>query len=284
MNSITNELILKYDEKFNQLYNKKVNIDSSIMNKEELILKENDEIQNKEVNVSILQYTILFIILFGILLICNAMNKLTIIQLIIFTIILFFVYLFVIYFVVYRKISKDQVDKVIKNIKVDMQAFVQKVDPYKCPTKCSINSANPPPSQLIQGYEQPTLNIDPQANVWQYGDMQVDLYTSNKNPGSNFFINPRNIPNYNSTEEEQLENQPKSKFGTTYPSSTYYKCEWLGGNSDGLPNIEPVTYSSIPCSYRQNFEETGRYICNKNPNGLSSTDFGKACDNVSLIT
>lgn len=285
VNNITNELLLKYDQKFNELYNKKVHIDSSIMNKEELIIKENDEIQNKEVNVNILQYTVILIILFGVLLILNSLNQLPITQVIIYTIVLFFVYLFFIYFTVYRKISGYQVNKAIKNLKVEMTEYANSVigntiDPYKCPTKCSINSANPPPSSLIQGYQQPTLNIDPQANVWQYGDIPVDLYTSKNTPGSDFYANPKNIPNYRNTLEEDMGDEPRSTFGTTYPHSTYYKCEWLGGNNTGLPNIETKTYSSIPCSYRENYEETGRYICSKNPNNLSSSDFNAVCTDV----
>ena len=43
VNDYTNELILKYDENFNELYNKKVNIDTSITNKEAIINKTNDE-------------------------------------------------------------------------------------------------------------------------------------------------------------------------------------------------------------------------------------------------
>jgi hypothetical protein len=286
INTVTNDLLLKYDEKFNELYNKKVHIDSSIMNKEELIMKENDEIQNKEINVTMLQYSVIFIILFGVLLILNALNKLLITQVIIFTIILFFIYLFLIYFTVYRKVSAYQVDKVIKNIKVDMKDYVNSVignnvDPYKCPTTCTNSSTNPPPSSLIQGYQQPTLNIDPQVNVWRYGDIPVDLYTSKNTPGSDFYANPRNIPNYRNTLEEDIEDEPRPNFGTTYPRSTYYKCEWLGGNNTGLPNNEPVTYSSIPCSYRENYEETGRYICSKNPNNLSSTEFNTVCNDVS---
>ena len=34
LNNITNNLILKYDDKFNKLYNKILHINSSIMNKE----------------------------------------------------------------------------------------------------------------------------------------------------------------------------------------------------------------------------------------------------------
>lgn len=285
LNSITNELLLKYDDKFNELYNKKINIDSSIMNKEELILKENDEIIRKEHTVSILQYTVILIIIFCVLLILNALEKITFGQLILIFIGVIVIYLIIIYYASFSKLTSNNADKILKNIKVDMADYAGKIlganiKPYTCPTTCSTNHTSPQPRpNMIQGYEQPTLNIDPQVNVWQYGDMPSDLFTSNKIPASDFYTNPKNIPSYRNTLEEEIEDEPKASFGTTYPNSTYYKCNWLGGNNNGgLPNIESKTYSSIPCSYRANYEETGKYICSKNPNNLSQLDFDRVCE------
>ena len=44
VDNITDKLLLKYDEKFNELYNNIVHINSSIMNKEELVIKTNNDI------------------------------------------------------------------------------------------------------------------------------------------------------------------------------------------------------------------------------------------------
>ena len=60
LNNITNELILKYDENFNELYDKSVSMNSTITNKEEIIYKINDEIQEKERQIIILQNLLLY--------------------------------------------------------------------------------------------------------------------------------------------------------------------------------------------------------------------------------
>jgi hypothetical protein len=284
LKSVTNDLILKYDENFNELYNKKVTINSSITNKEELIIKINDEITNKNNTLQILQYTNIAILIFGVILILYGLEKISLPMLLILIVILVIVYLSVITFTIYIHLTAQNVVKNINGVAVEMSAYIDSVIAkelnFKCPADCSVNkSLNG--GDTIMGYAQPTLKIDPQLNVWQYGDIPSDLYTTTNNPASNFYKNYTNISNFNKTDEEQVENMPKSLFSTTYPSSTYYKCHWNGGNgSGGLPNVESSTYSSIPCSYRPNFTETGRYICTQNPNNFSG-DINNICDDVS---
>jgi hypothetical protein len=270
---ITNDLILKYDENFNELYEKIVNINSSIMNKEELIIKENNEIEYKNINIKKLQLSIILIILFGILLILYGTNKITLIRFILLSISLFIIYLGMFYsiskYINLHKIEVDMVNYINNNLMKDLN--------YKCPKICknSSNSNTYINNSNILVKEETTLDIDPQLNVWKYGDIPVDGYTSTKLPGSNFYNSPVNIPNYYNPL-----NEPKSSFGTTYPKSTYYQCEWLGGtsNTNGLPNNNGNKYSTIPCNFRQNYQETGRYICPSDPNknGIDS------CDNVSI--
>ena len=287
LNNVTNDLILKYDENFNELYDKKIGIDSSIMNKEELIIKENDEITIKNNTLTILQYTNIAVILFGVLLIIYGLGKIDMKKLLILTIVLIIIYVLVIIFTVYIHVTSQNALKNVHGVKVQMAEYIDtviadKLD-YKCPSKCSVNpsvSAN-----TILGYAQPTLKTDSQLDAWQYGDIPTDLYTSPENPASKFYSNYKDIPNYRTTEKEKLENRPKPFFNTSYPSSTYYKCQWNGGasNNGDLPNVENNKYSSIPCSYRPNFTEVGRYICTKNPNSLSEPDFKNVCDNVSYF-
>lgn len=286
LNNITNSLILKYDEKFNELYNKKVLLDSSISNKEELIIKINEEIFNKETRISILQYTVILVILIALLLIANSMGKITIKNLIIISIILFVIYLSILYFIVYNKVANYTLGKNLRKMRVNMNNYVDnqidELSPYTCPMECPANTDAVEKPNLLRGYAQATLRTDPQVNVWKYGDMPISAYTNSKEPGSNFYTNPKNIPNYRDTLEEITENEPKPFFGKPKTVSTYYKCDWMGGNRNGdLPAFESNTYSSIPCSYRPNFKELGRYICNENPNDLNEDDFNKACDNVS---
>jgi hypothetical protein len=267
---ITNELLLKYDQKFNENYNNIIHLNSSIMNKEELILKINDEISNKNNSITILKFTIYLIILIGILFILRSIGKITNGNFILYSICLFIAYLIFIYYNIYSTFNSINAEKIIKNLNVDMKNFVytivNDIDDLKCPSTCNQISNNPPSTNTIQTYTTPTLNIDSQANVWKYGDVPSDGFTSPNTPGSAFYSSPTNIPYYRVTNEEINENEPKPFFGTTYPKTTYYKCEWSGGNLNyGLPNSEP-TYSTIPCSYRENYIEKERYICSKDPN------------------
>ena len=285
INDVTNELLLKYDEKFNKSYDKRLFINSTIMNKEELINKENEEIVNKDVTIAILQYTALFLLILGALFIAYGLRKLYLKKFLGITFVLFIIYLLIINFRVYYIVTPDNVKKNLSKLTVQMASYIDesisKNNPYKCPVNCSTNSSNNGNSNpTILGYSQPTLNVDSQLDVWQYGDITTDLYTTSKLTGSKFYSNYK-LPNFNATIEEETANMPKPFFDSTFPSSTFYKCQWLGGdNTQAMPTNETNTYSSIPCNYRQNYSEVGKYICNRNPNGLNSTDFNNACDDV----
>lgn len=285
LNNITNQLILNYDQRFNKNYNKIVEINSSIVNKEELIIKENQELQRKEIIISLLKISIYFIFLFGILLIVHALKKIDLKKLIIMSVLLFIIYLIVAWLYAVSLWTGVTTENRIKNMKVQMQNYMGDVISedldLTCPSNCSSDNPPPPNTTEISGYESPTLNIDPQTNVWKYGDIPEDLYTSSKIPPSDFYANPTGIPYYRQTIEEELYNAPKPFFGSVNPVSTYYQCQWLGGtNNQGLPNPEsPTTYSTIPCEYRQNFQEVGRYICTDDPN--KNSNISSICENIS---
>lgn len=286
LNNITNKLILKYDDKFNKLYNKILQINSSVMNKEELIIKEDNDILRKTQTIIKLQIGILFVLGFSVLVFLYSNKKITLGKLVLYSVLIFIAYYIVIQFIIYSAARKLR--DITKNATVSMKNYVvsqleEGEFELKCPVKCPAISPNPPAIGTVTGYNTPTLRVDPQLNVWEYGDIPTDLYTSKKNPGDKFFNTPKNIKNYRDTIDEEILNRPKPFFGTTFPSSTYYECKWLGGDKLGeLPFKEFKKYSSIPCNYRPNFEEKGKYICVKNPNLLENKDdFLKYCDDVS---
>lgn len=287
INNITNELLLKYDEKFNSLYKQIININSSIMNKEELIIKEDAEIERKERTIMILLFLAIFVFLFGGVLISFGLKMIEFNKLVQYSILLFVIYVIVVcYYFYYTYTFQSAIDK-IKTLGVDMKDFVKKEIEEEldlvCPAKCP--PINPKKVNSITGYTSPTLNVDPQLNVWKYGDVPTDLYTSASNPAKDSYVDYYNIPNYNASLQEEAGNEPKPFFGTSYPQSTFYKCKWLGGNSNGpgLPNPEPEKYSSIPCDYRPNFQEKGKFLCMKDPNKLPISEFTKYCTDVSNI-
>jgi len=285
LNNITNELLLKYDDNFNTLYNKRIFLNSSIMNKEELINKINDEIYIKEITIVKLYYLIILVILYSILFIGYGMKKIKIKALLGLYIILLLIYLFIINYAIYYLLDIAGIEKSYSKLKVKMSEYIDNKiaqgDNYKCPADCPPNETQSAGDTLYGSQQTTTLKTDPQLDVWQYGDIPVDVWTSNSKQANMFYKNV-NIPNYNATPQEELANEPKPFFGTNFPRSTYYKCQWNGGqqNNVSMPGIETNEYSSIPCSYRPNFTENAKYICKENPN-TSTADFNSICEDVS---
>ena len=280
LNSVTNDLLLKYDQKFNQQYNKIVSVNSSIMNKEQMIHMINDHIIEKDIYIISLKYFIIYTIFICIAFILYGLKIIDLVSFIVFAVVLLILYFIYIYFNVKNKISMKVMEKEIKGIVLDMatlgEAKKEILKEYECPAKCSPLNEFKYKLNEMSGYKQPKLNIDPQVNVWKYGNIPVDGYTSDKIPPEDFYKNP--IPKY----EEEIYNRPKQTFGP--PSSkdvgTYYECKWNGNENEKEFNGDKNKFSLIPCSYRDNFTEEGRYICSKDPNTVSKNDFNKYCDHI----
>jgi hypothetical protein len=252
LNEVTNRLIINYDQNFNELYDKILVLNSSIMNKEEILIKERLEIRNKDLNIEYLNSFLVFIILFSLLLFAHALKKIDTAKLIIGTLLLLLL-LFLICYYLYKR-SLDLPDFMKKAV-VEMDDFYESAlhkivkNPYKCPAQCpAIDSENIDPDDLsINGNVSPTLITDPQDNVWQDGSF-IETFVS---PLQN---------------DKQL---------------TYYKCEWLGGNINGnsLPIKDTKTYSTIPCNYKENYTQVNKLICKDDPN--INGDGSNNCVNLS---
>ena len=64
---------------------------------------------------------------------------------------------------------------------------------------------------------------------------------------------------------------------------TYYKCESTNNyNNNKFPFHSRQKYSSIPCTYKQNYIEKGRYICKSDPNNYNTGNLSDICDDVSI--
>ena len=239
LNSVTNDLLLKYDENFNDLYNKILSLNTSITNKEEILVKERLEMKNKDLNIEYLYSAIIFVLLLCPLLIAHATNKIDTGKLIVGILVLLLLLLLYCYMLYKRSI---QVPSFVKKALVNMGNFSSSLinqtfkNPYTCPADCptvSVEEESAPTSTNFGSniIIAPTLNTDPQTNVWKDGDGQ--------------YIRPSNGQ-----------------------SLTYYQCNWLGGNINGnsLPIQDKNIYSTIPCTYKQNYTQVGKFICNTDPN------------------
>lgn len=289
----TNELIISYDKKFNENYNKLVNIDGSIQNKEQLIIKHNEVIMHKEKNILILQYLIFLLIIICIINFLYIRKIINLNNFIGITLFMIIVFAIIIYYSVLNHYNVYNVSRKIQNLQVKMQSYAQKilkdtVPGYTCPVKCDTKKNDTEEEIHIPVHIKApgdTLNINPQSNVWKLGNIPYNTEgintTSDKNPML-----------YDSGDE------PKPSFGTTYQKSTYYQCDWLGGGtrgSEGLPLGGPTSgkpFSTIPCSYKPNMIQKGKYICKTDPNdGIPpdedlntykvSNSFTTNCDSIS---
>ena len=267
LNSVTNELLNEFNKKFNHNYNDIVQLNSTIQNKEQLIIKTQEVILYKERNIIILQYLFYYSVMFFVLTLLFSLKDLPFKQYIIISLFLLIVLSIACYVHITRYFSLYNVGKKIEALKVGMVTYAQKaledvVKPYECPSQCS-DKPTDEDSQEESNYNYDntgtTLNIDPSLNVWEYGD----------------------APAGKSLSEIDDEGSPQPFFGNSYPRNTYYECKWLGnstkGNMPATMREGDKKYSSIPCTYKPNTSETSRWFCEKDPNTLNEDEISKYC-------
>lgn len=281
----TNQLILNYDEKFNKNYDKIVKIDGAIQDKEQLIIKYNEYILKQERNILISKYLIFLFIILGILILLYSFKIINLTYFIGLSILMIIIFILIIYFSVLHHYNLHNINKRIQGLQVAMKDYSKKlledvVPEYTCPANCSKNDDDDEEkeeSKIDVMLRDPgdTLNIDPQLNVWEKGALPYNKYGI-KTTETGDDVNPNSL--------YVMGDEPKPFFGTTYPKSTYYECEWLGGGTrgaSGLPLGGPTDtkkYSTIPCSYKPNMKLKNKYICENDPNENGTND-----ENCTLI-
>jgi hypothetical protein len=266
LNNITNKLLLKYDSDFQHKYNTTNDLNSGIMNKEELIKMNIDGSHQKDKIISCLKYGIVFLILFSITFVLFGMKKIPLKLFIILTIFYILSYVFVIYYYV---IYTTKVDFALLSYQtgrsmVELGTSVIPTDKYSCPVDCEeIDSGDSGDSdnnsisyQDIIPYPRPVLNSQSSANVWLEGDKSMNLYNGK-------FKSPTNLPVYSETDLKMIEPQPFF-HGVSQNGATYYECKWNHSSQDtGIPmkGVSNQIVSTIPCSNMQGYKHMGTYIC-----------------------
>ncbi len=275
LNNITNQLLLKYDDNFNSLYTKSTNLDRAIMNKEELIFQNMDYSDRNTKAIYVLYYTIGLTIIYFLLFTLHATNRITTKLLWVVVLILFLFYLLIIY---YRVIYESNVNlallsyetgKAIKNIPNTVGSSTS----YKCPT-CPGSTGNGGSSTGDAGNN---IILDKQSseNVWLYGDKAMNI--------NNSTFSGVDINDYYSG---AIGVDPKPFFqGISKLGATYYKCDMKAprANADngiGIQGFVKSTFSTIPCTEMNGFEETAKYICTGNANGEVNSDTDGGCTEI----
>ncbi len=287
LNNTTNQLLLKYDDNFNKLYNSADILNQGIMNKEELIYKNLEAIDKKDKMIDGLYYTIFFVFVAGILFIVNAIGKLPKKLLMILLLVLFLIYIFIIYYYV---VYDEKVNIALQSAQTGLtmkswleSLFAGGAPPYKCPGGCvndesgsdeysgddDYSGNEPADPNKVTPYPTVILNKQSSANVWLEGDKSMNLYNAK-------FINPPIFRKGDYYSKEELNTiQPQPWFRSINPNgATYYQCEFDGAypklttgarnmnKGNGIPMIgKESVFSTIPCTEMQGYTQTGKYIC-----------------------
>lgn len=308
LNSVTNKLIDKYDTKYNNLVVGATDLESSIMNKEELIVKENELSNQKDFYIRNLIWGMLFAFLFMIIFIALGMKKISMGMFIFGLIVLIIIYSIIYYYPIYIAKLQDKKQLFLKSLAENEYSDENN---YKCPSGTkyigsnNLSGVDEVDFDQLSSYNMPvTTDMNSQYNLWKFGRLPADLYTTDQNYNK-LYEKFENMPIYrhndgmgptsgdintNRTNGVQIDSEllytPPDKY--VYPQqqirsisaggtkfSTYYKCRWNGDSNsinqklpfphDKQGTITTEKYSSIPCNHLPNYELEKRYICNQEP-------------------
>lgn len=260
LNGVTNDLLLKYDENFNKLYNKKNVLNTGIMNKEEIIFQNLMDSDYKDKIIQSLKVLVVILIIFSGLVTGFSLKKIELKPFLVLSLLLFLIYMFILYYYIYYK---PKVDLALISYRTgkkmqewSQSTIVQNTPKYQCPVNC-------PPIELsgmsglsdsIKPYPSPILNKQSSENVWLNGDKSMNLYNGK-------FEKPGNL---SYTEEELRKIRPQPFFGgINERGATYYSCVWDGpSDSTGIPmTSKQKLFTTIPCNEMEGYKQDGRFIC-----------------------
>ncbi len=272
LNSVTNDLLIKYDDNFNKLYDKKNILSTGIMNKEELIFQNLMDSDYKDKIIQSLKVLVVILILFAGLVIGFSLQKIQLKPFLVLTILLFLIYMFILYYYIYHKPKVDLAlisYRTAKKMQEWSESTIVKNTPeYQCPVNCPpIDiSGTSTPDDGIKPYPSPILNKQSSENVWLNGDKSMNLYNGS-------FEKPGNLE-YSGIELKAIRPQPFFG-GINERGATYYSCVWDGlDGSIGIPmnNNKKNLFTTIPCNEMEGYKQKGRYICTGEPSTYNTTN------------
>lgn len=278
LNQVTNQLLGKYDDRFNQLYQTSDLLNQGITNKEELIVQNLYSEEMKDKTIEGLYYLFPFLIIIAVLWILQAKDKLSFKNAIILSILLILIYVFFIYYYVIWDAKKNialESAKTGLTMKSWLQSiFVGTPTDYTCPEDC-VNEQSGSNEEMsgedgtVTAYPSVILDRQSSENVWLHGDRSLNLYNAK-------FIQPPYLRKGNYYTEEELKKiQPQPWFKGVNPNgATYYECVYEGAypqgslkarntyKDNGIPMIgKQHVFSTIPCNQMSGYQQKGKYIC-----------------------
>lgn len=280
LNSVTNQLLLKYDSNFNQLYDTSDKLNQGISNKEELIMQNLQDEESKDRMIQSLYVFISFVIVIGILWNLFAMGKISLKNTMILSFVSLLFVIFYIYVYIYHYAGKNaliQSSNTGSKMKSWFESIFVNAPDYTCPNDCiddisgSDSDISGSTNENDQVIPYPTVILDKQSsqNVWLHGDQSMNLYNAK-------FIKPSYLQNGDYYSQEDLQSiQPQPWFRGIQPNgATYYQCNYDGAFNrssvkarnayriNGIPMLgKEEVFSTIPCDQMSGYKEKAKFIC-----------------------
>ncbi len=258
------ELSLKYDHLINGLYDAKNIYDTKIITNEKLI-EDNmntyykQELHNQSLKIMLLAFFIICIVV--LLYRLNLFNSLYILTIIIVAIILlamlfiYYSYYMYDYNSYLNRISKETA-KSLSNNNVPIGNELNCDYLQEEESNINIGKIDSSSGKTLQSnYNKSLKNIDSNYDIWLKGD-----HNSTQKINENNYKNvDLDISDYRNSKNGLTDIVGKIK-PINPNDATYYECEYIGANHNGMPLEKKYMNSTIPCNYYIDYKENGKYI------------------------
>ncbi len=279
----TNELSLKFDSMFNNLYDTQVLLDKKIVTNEALIRQNMSDYQNQEIqnnSLRIISLSVFLICIVVLLYRLKVFDSLMILTIIIVAIIVLTMLL--IYYLYYMYDYNSYLNRASQDTN---NSFANSTAPIGNELNCdylqeeesnlNIGSAKAPDTRSIGAslqskYNRSLQNTNTNFNVWEEGD-HISRANINNNNTKNVDLDMADYRYINSIGGST---DITGKFNSLKGGMTYYDCEYNGSNLNGIPMQNRYIKSTIPCKYYMDYKETGKYVKNASNTGYVTIKSG----------
>ncbi len=278
----TNELVLKFDKMFDNLYDTQNILNQKIITNETLIRQNMDEYQTQEVqnnSLRIISISVFLICIVVLLYRLKVFDSPMILTIIIVGIIVLSMLL--IYYLYYMYDYNSYLNRASKNT---YKSLENNTAPIGNELNCdylqeeesnlnigNVKNTNNTNTSLQSRYNRLLENTNTNFNVWEEGD-HISKNNINDNNIKNVDLD---MKNYRYIDSVQGSTDIIGKFNPINPNgATYYDCEYIGTNQNGIPMKSKYIKSTIPCKYYMNYKETGKYVKNVSNTGYQVVKSG----------
>lgn len=271
-----NELSLKFDKMFNNLYDTRIDLDKKIITNESLIRQNMNDYQNHQIqnnSLKIISLAVLLICIIVLLYRLKVFDSIMVLTIMVVAIIVLAMLL--IYYLYYMYDYDSYLNRASQNT---YNSFANTTIPIGNELNCgeeesnlNIGSAKGQDTRSIgtsvqSDYNRLLQDTNTNFNVWEEGD-----HISKKNINEN---NTKNVDldmaNYRYIDSIGGSTDIIGKFNALKDGMTYYDCEYNGTNPNGIPMQSRYIKSTIPCKYYMDYKETGKFVKNKSNTGYQT--------------